>query len=569
MGHQTTSVPKSSTPKAQTPTAIAPHSRPFPTTQTPPVFDTPQSTLPTQPMVQCQGTSTAGAISPGLEQSIQQERGKGQTLSESLRNPLENAFGADFSGVRIHTDNTADQLNQSIQAKAFTTGQDVFFRQGAYAPESKSGQALLAHELTHTIQQGSSPTVQRKIQVIQRAGEGDQTKPSAPPSNKSLLDKALAPGVYPEILKWMENKSSSQKQYHTFQFFKQEKLDIQEATIINILLTPAEKAQIRDLPNGQYLFNQFDKNVKTRFVLSGFWKGADDIDWAKFAKVCREAGASSQLLEELHTAEVAQNSGSKDSGSATGNAILDVSGLSVADNSLQKADRVAGGLTLAGNIALTTGKIVATIAKVSAASGIGGILSGAADAATGIVGAVKNTERAKQSAKLKNSENKAVATGAKVNESQQKDLRTNNIGLAVQGAIAAAVGIAAFACPVVALVGLGVGLIMLAGRSIYMYFKTKQRKEKIADEMLKIDTIKNDKERQGQRTKLLHQNGYDSVDAFYEDFVKMVSSDLYLYGVLGGESEQAQLISSLGLKINKTGKEPHPTQQEIAAKYGI
>jgi len=66
---------------------------------------------------------------------------------------MEGAFGADFSGVRVHTDRTSDQLNQSIQAKAFTTGQDVFFRQGAYEPGSRGGQELLAHELTHVEQQ--------------------------------------------------------------------------------------------------------------------------------------------------------------------------------------------------------------------------------------------------------------------------------------------------------------------------------------------------------------------------------------------------------------------------------
>ncbi len=63
------------------------------------------------------------------------------------------AFGADFSGVRVHTDAQAHQLNQSIQAKAFTTGQDVFVRQGAYEPGSRGGQELLAHELTHVVQQ--------------------------------------------------------------------------------------------------------------------------------------------------------------------------------------------------------------------------------------------------------------------------------------------------------------------------------------------------------------------------------------------------------------------------------
>jgi hypothetical protein len=70
------------------------------------------------------------------------------------------AMGADFSGVKVHTDSQSDQLNKSIQAKAFTTGQDVFFRQGAYEPSSRGGQELIAHELTHVVQQGAS--VQRK-----------------------------------------------------------------------------------------------------------------------------------------------------------------------------------------------------------------------------------------------------------------------------------------------------------------------------------------------------------------------------------------------------------------------
>jgi hypothetical protein len=66
------------------------------------------------------------------------------------------AMGADFSGVTIHTDSQSDQLNRSIQAKAFTTGQDIFFRQGAYQPGGRDGQELIAHELTHVVQQNGS-----------------------------------------------------------------------------------------------------------------------------------------------------------------------------------------------------------------------------------------------------------------------------------------------------------------------------------------------------------------------------------------------------------------------------
>jgi Domain of unknown function (DUF4157) len=66
---------------------------------------------------------------------------------------MEPRFGADFSGVRVHTDAGADGLNRSLSAKAFTTGRDIYFRQGEYNPGSSSGRSLLAHELTHVVQQ--------------------------------------------------------------------------------------------------------------------------------------------------------------------------------------------------------------------------------------------------------------------------------------------------------------------------------------------------------------------------------------------------------------------------------
>jgi hypothetical protein len=67
---------------------------------------------------------------------------------------MEDAFGADFSGVKVHSDAQSDSLNQSLQATAFTTGSDVFFAKGQYKPTSPAGQELLAHELTHVVQQG-------------------------------------------------------------------------------------------------------------------------------------------------------------------------------------------------------------------------------------------------------------------------------------------------------------------------------------------------------------------------------------------------------------------------------
>jgi hypothetical protein len=108
--------------------------------------------LQMKPMVQRQANGGIAAASD-LEASINQARGNGQPLADNIKQPMEQAFGADFSGVKVHTDTQSDQLNQSIQARAFTTGTDVFFRQGEYNPGSKQGQELLAHELTHVVQQ--------------------------------------------------------------------------------------------------------------------------------------------------------------------------------------------------------------------------------------------------------------------------------------------------------------------------------------------------------------------------------------------------------------------------------
>ncbi|BAY79287.1 hypothetical protein NIES25_57710 (plasmid) [Nostoc linckia NIES-25] len=121
-------------------------------------------------MVQRQ-TKAGMAASPNLEASINQAKGKGQPMADDIRFQMEQAFGADFSGVKVHTDSQSDELNQSIQARAFTTGEDVFFRQGEYNPGSRGGQELLAHELTHVVQQNGAiqPKLSPEIACVQQA----------------------------------------------------------------------------------------------------------------------------------------------------------------------------------------------------------------------------------------------------------------------------------------------------------------------------------------------------------------------------------------------------------------
>jgi hypothetical protein len=99
------------------------------------------------------GSDGPTELDDATAQRIQRQQGSGQELDKNTRGKMENAFGSDFSQVRVHNSSEAGELNQSLNARAFTTGQDVFFGQGQYDPNSQSGQKLLAHELTHVVQQ--------------------------------------------------------------------------------------------------------------------------------------------------------------------------------------------------------------------------------------------------------------------------------------------------------------------------------------------------------------------------------------------------------------------------------
>lgn len=91
-------------------------------------------------------------------------RGGGQPLSISSRKLFESRFGSDFSGVRVHTDADAAESANAIHARAYTAGQDIAFGAGEYSPDTSRGQELLAHELTHVVQQTSGGGAAGRIQ---------------------------------------------------------------------------------------------------------------------------------------------------------------------------------------------------------------------------------------------------------------------------------------------------------------------------------------------------------------------------------------------------------------------
>lgn len=103
--------------------------------------------------VQTKGGDGGGTASASLESSLSSTRGGGSPMSTETNSSMSEAFGADLSGVRIHHDSTAATMNNELSSHAFTHGNDIYFNSGKYDDKSTEGKKLLAHELTHTLQQ--------------------------------------------------------------------------------------------------------------------------------------------------------------------------------------------------------------------------------------------------------------------------------------------------------------------------------------------------------------------------------------------------------------------------------
>lgn len=125
-----------------------------------------------------------GRLGTTAQATLTASAGSGSPIPLEAKERLEDAFDADFSGVRLHADGTAAALNRTMGASAFTYGRDIYFRDGLPDTGSGPGLHLLAHELTHTLQQGAVrrrtdpptaeagevPVVRRFVRVVDRSG---------------------------------------------------------------------------------------------------------------------------------------------------------------------------------------------------------------------------------------------------------------------------------------------------------------------------------------------------------------------------------------------------------------
>jgi len=104
------------------------------------------------------GITPDGTVHPDVEATIARSRGGGTALDPRIRDRFGSGLGDPLSDVRVHTDARSDALARTVSARAFTSGADVFFASGEYRPGSSDGDRLIAHELTHVVQQRGAPT---------------------------------------------------------------------------------------------------------------------------------------------------------------------------------------------------------------------------------------------------------------------------------------------------------------------------------------------------------------------------------------------------------------------------
>jgi hypothetical protein len=166
---------------------------------------------PLASFIQKKATENNSAVSDSVSNQIQSTKGNGNAMPDATKSFMENRFTTDFSNVKIHTGNYATQLSNQLNAQAFTIGNDIYFNEGKYQPESTDGKRLLAHELTHTIQQsnyiqrqsGSGAMTRQQFEQTMRNTYGVSTI-----QNGTVTDQIKSMGLDPKVVTSLPNWQS-------------------------------------------------------------------------------------------------------------------------------------------------------------------------------------------------------------------------------------------------------------------------------------------------------------------------------------------------------------------------
>lgn len=142
------------------------------------------------------GENSTGYAPSGVSRQIQNSGGGGSPLPAHIGLEMSHKMGVDFSNVSVHTGTRAAEMNEQLDARAFTHGNDIYFNSGEYSPETSEGKHLLAHELTHVVQQGAADhqkPIQRSVATSSSNCPANTNNAPANPVNtlESINEKAV------------------------------------------------------------------------------------------------------------------------------------------------------------------------------------------------------------------------------------------------------------------------------------------------------------------------------------------------------------------------------------------
>ncbi len=144
--------------------------------------------------VQKKEKGSADSSSSGLQSKISATKGSGEKIEKGTKSFMANQFGVNFDSVNIHNNSRAHQMAADLNAKAFTVGDDIYFGEGEYSPQTQKGKHLLAHELTHSIQQKGKPDLlMKKAKKKGKAKEDSKSCRSAFPYSGTFFNQLEVP----------------------------------------------------------------------------------------------------------------------------------------------------------------------------------------------------------------------------------------------------------------------------------------------------------------------------------------------------------------------------------------
>lgn len=178
-------------------------------------------------------SQTTNTPTTSIQERLKNNKHNGEPMAPATQTRMEQNFGTTLSAVRIHTDANAQKMSADIGAQAFTSGRDIYFNEGKYAPGSPEGDGLLAHELTHTIQQGAIATNKSvKTNSVKPNKATVSSKETAVPKQDSISEpvKQNSEATKKEGFQAQENSAQTETQAPSYPASAQENEAFQELT---------------------------------------------------------------------------------------------------------------------------------------------------------------------------------------------------------------------------------------------------------------------------------------------------------------------------------------------------